>query len=234
MTPRTAVEAFAHATSALTEVHDVTDVLAGLVRDYAGVLSAQAIGFLVLGSHGDLELLSATSHEVAELEMFQIQQDTGPCIEAIRTSMTVSVIGADHIQARWPQVGPAITGAGYQSVQAYPMRWHGHTLGAMNVFHAGAAAVPTESAVLGQAFADIATVVMVQSTDLTLEQVTSNVQRALQARTTIEQAKGVLAYQHSLDMAAAYELLLSLAASDSTLTATAAHVIAQAQRRGES
>jgi hypothetical protein len=67
----------------------------------------------------------------------------------------------------------------------------------------------------------------------TLEQVTANVQRALQARTTIEQAKGVLAYQHNLDMAAAYELLLSPAAADSNLTATAANVIGQAQRRSE-
>ncbi|MDQ1720224.1 MAG: hypothetical protein QOE89_4177 [Pseudonocardiales bacterium] len=58
-------------------------------------------------------------------------------------------------------------------------------------------------------------------------------QRALQARTTIEQAKGVLAYQHNLDMAAAYELLLSPAAADSNLTATAANVIGQAQRRSE-
>jgi AmiR/NasT family two-component response regulator len=115
----------------------------------------------------------------------------------------------------------------------------------MNVFHGAVAgssasngaaagdAASSEQVLLGQAFADIATIVMVQSTDLTLRQVTDRVQQALQARTSIEQAKGVLAYRHSVDMADAYELLRRMAGADSTLTATAAAVIAEARRRSD-
>jgi transcriptional regulator with GAF, ATPase, and Fis domain len=231
MTGRTAAQAFADATSALTHDHDVTDVLARLIRDCAEVLSAKAIGVLVLNAHADLELLSATSHRVAELELFQMQQDNGPCIEAIRRSAVVSVIGEQAIKDRWPDVGLAIADAGYDAVHAYPLQWHGHTLGAMNVFHAKPSAAPPEQEQLGQAFADIATIVIVQSTDLTLPQVTDRVQQALQARTLIEQAKGVLAYQHNLDMATAYDLLLTVTGSEAALTATAAGVIDHARQQ---
>jgi AmiR/NasT family two-component response regulator len=85
---------------------------------------------------------------------------------------------------------------------------------------------------LGQALADIATVVILQTGRLSPEQISDRVQQALQARTAIEQAKGVLAYTRKLEMAAAYELLRELAAtSQATLSAAAATVIADAQHR---
>jgi hypothetical protein len=117
-TPRTAAQAFADATSALTREHDVTDVLARLVADCAQLLSAEAIGVLVLNAHSDLELLASTSHRVAELELFQIQHDSGPCIDAIRSSEIVSAAGATEMNRRWPAVGPAISHAGYHALRA--------------------------------------------------------------------------------------------------------------------
>jgi hypothetical protein len=176
----------------------------------------------------------ATSHQVAELELYQIQQATGPCIDAIRAGSALSHYGADEIEARWPRVGAAITGAGYQAVEAYPLRWHGHTLGAVNVFHRAAGPPPADNGLLGQALADIATVVIVQSADLSARQITDRVQQVLQARTNIEQAKGVLSYSRNLDMAGAYELLRRLAADQrTTITATAAGIIACAQARDQ-
>ena len=232
MTTRTAAQALADATAAMTRGSDVTDVLDRLVRDSAEALGAQAVGLLVQTSGGDLELLSATSHQVAELELFQIQHDSGPCIEAISSGTAVAQTGPDEIRARWPQSGAAITGAGYQAVRAYPLRWRGHTLGALNAFHASPSPQDSDTGLLGQALADIATVVILQTGRLSAEQITDRVQQALQARTAIEQAKGVLAYARKLEMAAAYELLRELAASSqTTLSATAAAVIAEAQRR---
>src|ERR1700761_7216255 len=108
MMPRTAAQALADATSALTQQYDVTDILARLVTDCADVLSADAIGALVLSSQGELELLTSTSHSVAELELFQIQYETGPCIEAIHSSLPVVVDTAEEIGRRWPEVGGAI------------------------------------------------------------------------------------------------------------------------------
>jgi len=234
MTTRTAAQALADATAALTGGSDATDVLDRLVRDSAEALGAQAVGLLMLSGGGDLELLSATSHQVAELELYQIQLDTGPCVDAIRAGTAVSHYGPDDIRARWPKVGAAITGAGYQAVQAYPLRWHGHTLGAVNIFHHAATPPAADDGLLGQTFADIATVVILQTADLSTRQITDRVQQVLQARTVIEQAKGVLSYTRNLDMATAYDLLRHLAADQrTTLTATAADIITRAQARDQ-
>lgn len=232
MTARTATQALADATAALTSGRDITDVLDRLVRDSAEVLGAQAVGLLVLVRDGDLELLSATSHRVAELELFQIQHDTGPCIDAIRGGFPVTGASRDDIRARWSSVGAAITDVGYQTVRAYPLRWRGRTLGALNIFYASATPADADAGLIGQALADIATTVIVQTSELTTEQITESVQRVLQARTIIEQAKGVLAYNRNLDMAAAYDLLRHLAADQgATITDTAIGVIADAQRQ---
>jgi transcriptional regulator with GAF, ATPase, and Fis domain len=235
MTARTATQALAAATAALTSGRDITDVLDRLVRDSADVLGAQAVGLLVLAPGGDLELLAATSHQVAELELYQIQQDTGPCIEAVRGGSPVVSTSQDDMRARWPGISEAMTSAGYHSAHAYPLRWHGQTLGALNTFHASAQPDAADIAQTGQALADIATVLIVQTADLSADQVTERVQQVLQARTSIEQAKGVLAYTRGVDMAAAYDLLRRLAADkDTTITDTAASIIARAQSRNQS
>jgi AmiR/NasT family two-component response regulator len=102
----------------------------------------------------------------------------------------------------------------------------------MNVFRDDASPQQASADDAGQAFANIATIVIVQPGGLTRQQVTDRVQQALEARTVIEQAKGVLAYTRHLDMSAAYDLLRALAAdSGASLTATAADVIARAQDR---
>lgn len=65
---------------------DVTDHLGHLLTDGTGLLQASALGLLVR-AHPDepLELLSATSHRVAELELFQRQLDQGPCVDVLHT-----------------------------------------------------------------------------------------------------------------------------------------------------
>jgi GAF domain-containing protein len=232
MTARTVAQALANAASALTGDDDVTDMLARLLDDARGVLGAQAVGLLLLTRGGELELLSATSHRAAELEIFQIQHDSGPCVDAIRAGTAVSVAGASEILDRWPETGPAIVGAGYSAVHAYPLRWHGRVLGAMNVFRDGTSLPEDGEENSGQAFANIATIVIVQPAGLSEQQVTDRVKQALEARTVIEQAKGVLAYTGGLNMSAAYDQLRTLAADRGTsLTATAAGVIARARER---
>jgi hypothetical protein len=234
MTPRTAAQALSDAASALTQEYDVTDVLVRLIRDCAEILQADAIGLLVLTEHGQLELLSSTSHHVSELETFQIQQDSGPCVDAIRSSTTIAISGKEPITGRWPSVGPAIIDAGYQSVTAHPMRWRGSTLGAMNIFHTAMRTAAHEELMLGQAFADVATLVIVQDASVPTEQITLRIHGALNARTAIERAKGVLAYQHKIDMAAAYDRLVHTAGSKRiSLTDAAADVLDRAQQRAK-
>jgi len=222
MTHRTPAQIVTRATSALVRDCDVTDTLASLLSDCADVLS--------VSDGGETELLSSTSHAIAELELFQIQQATGPCIDAITGNTEITAVGSAGILERWPEVGRRIVEAGYLSVHASPLRWHGKILGAMNAFFADEVTLTTEQTLLAQAFADVATVVVMKGVLLESNEVGAQVRAALAGRTVVEQAKGVIAQQQGLDMASAYDVLVTMADENgASLSAIAGNVVHRAQ-----
>jgi transcriptional regulator with GAF, ATPase, and Fis domain len=232
MTATTASQAFIDAAAAMVQQDDVADILVRLLSDCAGVTGAGAIGLLVKDDHGRLDVLSATSHQAVELELYELQHDTGPCVDAARDGAPVSVRSPGEVIARWGTVGEAIVAAGFHSVHAVPLRWHGRLIGAMNAFHTDVESADGESLQLTQAFADIATVVIVQPVVLTSSELDERVRFVLDGRTIVEQAKGVLAESSGVDVATAYQILVQRAAQNgSTLTEAATAVIEEAQRR---
>jgi len=232
MTGTTASQAFVDAVAAVVQQNDVADILARLLDTCADLTSAAAIGLLVKDGHGRLDILSTTSHQAAELELYQLQHEAGPCVDTALSGTVASASTDSDILARWDKVGAAILAAGFHAVHAVPLRWHGQLLGAMNAFHVDPATVTDETQHLTQAFADIATVVIVQSTPLTTSDLDERVRTVLAGRTVIEQAKGVLAHTAGTDMATAYQLLVQHAREhNSSLTDAAVHIIEQARRR---
>jgi GAF domain-containing protein len=232
MTATTASQAFVDAAAAIVQQDDVADILIRLLADCAGLTGAGAIGLLVKNAHGRLEILSATSHQAVELELYELQHDTGPCVDAARDGAALSVRSSDEVISRWGEVGEAIVAAGFHAVHAVPLRWHGRLIGAMNAFHADVMRVDDESLQLTQAFADIAAVVIVQPVVVSAGELDERVREVLEGRTVVEQAKGVLAESTGVDVAAAYRLLVERAEQNgSTLTETATAIIQEAQRR---
>lgn len=210
---------------------DVTDLLAHLVDDCARATGAVAVAILARveldGARDELALLTATSHRAVEIEMLQAQRRSGPCVEAIGTGAVVVATG-DDLVARWGDVGRAIRDAGFEEVEAYPMRWRGESLGGLNVFRAEAR--QPGAALTGQAYADVASLVVAQSAVVSPDLVRAGLATALESRALVEQAKGVLAYVGSVDMEQAYrELLRRADEADVSLTTAADSVV---RRRG--
>lgn len=231
MNPRTSAQALAAVTSALLQDHDVTGLLARLVQDSARFVPADAAGLLLRSENDQLEFLSATSHRTTELELYQAQRDEGPCVDVVRSGDLVEALGEDQVRSRWPTVGPAIVEAGFLSVFAFPLRWHGRAIGGLNLFAVGDEPLGEDGRQLGQTFADVAALVIVQPQHVDESDLLGNLRRALEGRVVVEQAKGVLAYQLDIDMAAAYDELLRRSERDGTsLTAAAAATIDEARR----
>jgi ANTAR domain len=231
MSERTPEQAFGDALRTLVRDHQSTDVFADLVRDGATLLPADAVALLVQNGHGRLELLSATSHRASQLELYQAQEDHGPCVDAGRTGEQVSAVGFEEITARWQDVGRAIVDAGYLAVHAFPMAWHGRPLGGLNVFSEAPEPLPASSLVLAQILADVATLALTQPGRLSDDDLADRVEAALEGRVVVEHAKGVLAQSLGLDMEAAYDHLVHRALeTTSTLSQTARQVIQDAHR----
>ncbi|MCW2843216.1 MAG: hypothetical protein JWN22_1132 [Nocardioides sp.] len=224
-TRQSAAGAFADAAAALVGEPDVADILHHLVSDCAEVMGADAVAILARDADGELSLLSATSHRVSELEMLQIQRSAGPCIDVLDTNEALAVSGADRLTERWHDVGQAITDAGFMSVEAFPMRWRGVALGGLNVFRETPQSASQDAAV-GQAFADIATLTVIHSVPISIDEASARLHGALSARELVEQAKGVIAHVDNLDMSSAYDSLIHRAGtSGQTLTETALNVL---------
>lgn len=223
---RTTGQAFGDAAAAMVSDHTVADVLTQLLEDCAELVAAEAVALMVVDGVGELSLLSSSSHRAGELEMLEIQRSAGPCVDSIRSGERVSVTGVGELVSEWDDVGRSIARLGFESVQAYPMHWQGQILGGLSVFRHDPDEVDPAISALSQAFADVATLVVVQSTEIPSDQIAARVHGAIMARTQVEQAKGVLAYVRGIDMASAYDELRQLATERGTsLSATALRVV---------
>jgi ANTAR domain/GAF domain len=231
-----ATRALALAAAAMVDEHDVIGTLTELLRGSADALGAAAAGLVVREDEpGRLEFLTATSHRVEELELYQLQVDSGPCLDCVRTDDHVFATRLEDVASRWPQLQEAFHRAGFVGVHAAPLHWHGRAIGALNYFWTDDGELGEEAVRLAQTFADVATMAIVNSGFVPVAQVLRRTRAALRERAIIEQAKGVLAYQERLDMAAAFDRLLEMADDHGhDLRVTAADVVRRASHRRRS
>jgi hypothetical protein len=192
---------------------DVIDFLHLLTDRAVALLGASAAGVVLADPRGELRVAAASSEEAELLELFQLQNDQGPCLECFRTGQPVTATGLAGTglagpDQRWPRFAAAATQAGFQTVQALPMRLRDQVIGALNLFSTeleplGPADLPT-----GQAVADVATIGLLHERNVRRsETVAEQLQRALNSRVTIDQAKGKLAERLGIDMDRAFTML---------------------------
>jgi transcriptional regulator with GAF, ATPase, and Fis domain len=230
--PDRSIHALAHSIGALVAGDDVTHLVATLLDDAAEAVQARAIGVVMLIESGELDVLAATSHRVGELELYQAQHRSGPCIEAIQGGAMVVATDVEDIDRRWPEIAPLIRAAGFTAVHAIPLRWHEHVLGAVNIFHRDGATIRPDVATLGQAYADLISALLLRPAQLTRDALFTRVGSALEARAVVEQAKGVIAYTEQVDMDVAYDLLRQRAAAEHlSLVVVAQRVVEDGARR---
>ena len=113
------------------------------------------------------------------------------------------------------------------SLHAVPMRLRNRTIGALNLFGHEVGPLTSEDAAIAQAFADVATITLLQERAARESAlINEQLRHALNSRILIEQAKGVIAHTSNVDMSAAFALLRGYArAHNQTLYDTAEKVI---------
>ena len=227
MTSTTSGAAFATASAAMVRGTDAASTVHVLLADCLDLLDAGTAGILVRAEGSDIELLAATSHQATELELYQSQSHSGPCIDTIGHGHSVEATGESEVAARWPDFGRAMVEAGYLTVHTSPMQWHEHTLGGLNLFWHHERQLAPDERKLAQAFADICTLALMQPTTTDDSSITQRLLAALQGRVDIERAKGVLAQTENIDTAEAFTLLVNRSKNTDRPLAEVAHMILQ-------
>lgn len=195
----------------LVDDFDVIDVLTVLASRCVELLGASAAGILLADPSGDLRVMAASTEQIELLELFQIQNEQGPCMDCYRTG---GIIVAPDLAAAadWPDFAPVSIAAGYPSVCAVPLRLRSVILGCLNLFMSEPGPLSNADVNLAQSLADVASIAIVQdqaARDAVVRQ--GRLEHALDSRIAIEQAKGILAEYAGLDMDSAFGRLRTFA-----------------------
>lgn len=200
--------AFVELADTLVDDFDVVDFLTVLADRCVELLDVDAAGLMIIDPGGTLRAMASSSEEMRLVEVFELQAEEGPCLDCFRSAQPVLNVDLDHAGRRWPSFAPVAAQAGFRSVNALPMRCHGTVIGAFNIFRADGGTLAEPDVAAAQALADVATIGLVQNQALTDAQVVAGqLQRALNSRIIVEQAKGILSGRSDLGMDEAFERL---------------------------
>jgi transcriptional regulator with GAF, ATPase, and Fis domain len=209
-------EAFIELTDTLVTDFDIIDFLDRLATQCTDLLGVSACGVLLADHHGVLNLIAASTEEVRMLELSQLQNAEGPCLDAYQTARPVQRANLADSDPRWPRFTVAARAAGFAAVQALPMRLREQTLGALNLFNTAPGPLDEATIALGQALADAATIGIVHQRALARHEILAEqLQAALNSRIVIEQAKGFLAERLGVTVEEAFNVLRDYARSHS-------------------
>jgi transcriptional regulator with GAF, ATPase, and Fis domain len=210
------LDAFSVLSDTLAADLDVIDLLQTLVDTCDALLDIAAAGVLLADPEsGELDLVASTNESSRIVEAMQLSAVAGPCIDAFREGHVVSVPDVAALPDRFQAFRESALGEGFHSVYAIPMRLRSTTIGTMNLFRTGVGELNDADRRAAQALTDVATVGILHERSMRASDVVQRqLQHALDSRVVIEQAKGVLAQTHGVDMDRAFDRLRTYARAE--------------------
>src|SRR5260370_38208181 len=149
-------ETFVELTDTMVADFDVIDFLHVLTDRSVRLLDASAAGLLLADPRGELRVVAASSERARLLELFQLQNDQGPCLDCFRSGQPVVVADLNAETQRWPRFAATARQAGFASVQALPRRLRDQVIGALNLFRAASGPFDPAGTRLAQPLAGVA------------------------------------------------------------------------------
>ena len=190
---------------------DLIEFLSMLADRCVELLRSAEVGLALAGPRG-LQMMASSSERMRVTELLEVQFEEGPCFECYRMGLPVLNQQLASADGRWPRFAPMARESGFLTVHAVPLRLRDEVIGAMNVFDASLHEMTQEESNLLKAFADVATIGILQErtvkqqSDLSIQ-----LQSALNSRIAVEQAKGIVAERLKVDMDAAFGMIRTYA-----------------------
>jgi GAF domain-containing protein len=218
---------FVEVADTLVDDFDLLDFLQMVTERAAGLVDAAAAGLMLADQRGRLEFMAGSDENVRLIELFQLQNQEGPCLEAFHSGQPVINVDLAAATHRWPRFAPRAVATGFLSVHAFPLRLRDQVIGALNIFGGARGVKLTGIEVpIVQALADVAAIGLLQERAIRRgEELTEQLQGALNSRIVIEQAKGAIAQARGVTVDEAFTLIRAYARSHNRQLTDLAQVI---------
>ena len=196
---------------------DVLDSALRLVVALARVTVTGADGVSVcLSRHGALTTVAASDETVSGMDRDQYATGEGPCVAAATEGHWFHVESLDD-EPRWPAFIPRARDRGINSILSTPLLTHARPMGALNIYSLRAGAFAKPELELSSMFASrVSDLLISAAIDVSMEDLSRQLQEALKGRDVIAQARGVLMARHGITADAAYTMLRRLSRQTST------------------
>jgi hypothetical protein len=190
------------------------EIVASAVRTVPGVDA----GSISMYRDGRIETRHPTSEEIGRLDDTQSELHQGPCITAIDDPPASGIVVAQDLAGAdaecWPRFAPHVVDAGYRALMSTQLSIEGGGRAALNLYSATPHAFDSHARTLAGLFGIQAALLLYGSQQAT------HLQRAVDSRDLIGQAKGILMERFEVDAGTAFQMLVK-SSQDTNMKLTA-------------
>jgi GAF domain-containing protein len=220
-------EAFARLAVELSETSTIVQTAHQIVAFGLETVHAQFGGITMLRSRGRFETVGHSDDVVVDADRHQMELREGPSVDVSTTSQTITSpdLSSDE---RWPRWGPAAVSLGLRSVLSAELHAGGQRIGVLTMYGARVRHFTAEDVDVARLFARHA------SAALAAVKLREGLQNAIESRTVIGQAQGVLMERFEVDADRAFAILRRFSQDGNVkLTDVARHLVETLELPGE-
>jgi hypothetical protein len=212
-----ALRAVARDVTGRRSIRDLEQTLGQIVNAAVATIPGVDAGSISITEHGRVETRHPSTEAISKLDQTQSELGEGPCLTAIEDPPPSGIVIAQDFTGddaeRWPRFAPAAVQAGYYALMSTQLSTDGGPRAALNLYSHEAHAFDEEARILAGAFGVQAALLLYGA------QTAAQLQRAVDSRDLIGQAKGILMERFSLDDEGAFEMLVK-SSQDTNLKVT--------------
>lgn len=194
----------------ILESKDIDEVLDGLAGHAAQIFSSaedEVLCGITLLRDRKAATIASSSDRALHMDEIQYSFGDGPCMTAARDSVVVEIPDL-HLEGRWPEYAATVGQHGMRSVLAVPFRLEGEAQAAMNLYSARAGRFDAKALEDAKTYArEVNNILRLGLRVAHLGETAAHLRSALESRTIIDLAVGIIMAQNRCGQEKAVEIL---------------------------
>ena len=184
---------------------NLDEALRRIVSATHELFNVDGAGLMLIDPDQLLRNVADSDERIDHLEELQIKHGEGPCIDAFDDKELIHAADLGS-EKRWPAFSPAAVDRGLRAVLASPIPYNQMAIGVVTVFSTRVHPWSPEGELALIAFTDLAALTIANTMQSEQRgELATQLQRALDARVVIEQAKGALCARDGVTPGQAFE-----------------------------